>query len=150
MYIPGKIPHGPPPTSELWSSEFHQYSDIGSPTSFSTLDHLLPEAHHISHHTGDSTKLFSSVQFRSVTCLCPTLCGHRMSMNCSIPGFPVHHHLLEVTQTHVHWVSDANQPSHPLLSPSPPAFNLSQNQGLFQWVTSLQQVAKVLEFQLQH
>ena len=63
---------------------------------------------------------------------------------------PVHHQLPEFTQIHVHWVGDAIQPSHPLLSPSPPAFNLSQHQGLFKWVSSLHQVAKVLEFQLQH
>ena len=68
----------------------------------------------------------------------------------SMPGLPVHHQLPESTQTHVHWVSDAIQPSHPLSSPSPPALNLSQNQGLFKWVSSLHQVAKVLEFQLQH
>ena len=71
-------------------------------------------------------------------------------MDCSTPGFPVHHQLLELSQTHVHWVGDAIQPSYPLSSPSPPAFNLSQHQGLFQWVSSLHQVAKVLEFQLQH
>ena len=71
-------------------------------------------------------------------------------MGCSMPGLPVHHQLLEFTQTHVHWVSDGIQPSHPLSSPSPPAPNLSQHQGLFKWVNSSQQVAKVLEFQLQH
>ena len=71
-------------------------------------------------------------------------------VDCSTPGLPVHHQLLELTQTHVHWVSDAIQPSHPLLSPSPPTFNLSQHQGLFQWVSPSHQVAKVLEFQLQH
>ena len=71
-------------------------------------------------------------------------------MDCSIPGFPVHHTLPELAQTHVHRVSDAIQPSHPLSSPSPPAFNLSQHQGLFQRVSSLHQVAKVLELQLQH
>ena len=71
-------------------------------------------------------------------------------MDCSMPGFPVHYQLPEFTQTHVHWVSDAIQPSHPLSSPSPPAFSLSQHQGLFKWVSSLHQVAKVLEFQLQH
>ena len=71
-------------------------------------------------------------------------------MDCSTPGLPVHHQLLEFTQTHVHWVSDAIQPSHPLSSPTSPAFNLSQHQGLFQWVSSSHQVAKVLEFQLQH
>ena len=64
-------------------------------------------------------------------------------------GLPVHHQLLESTQTHVHWVGDAIQPSHPLSSPSP-AINLSQHQGLFKWVNSSHQVAKVLEFQLQH
>ena len=71
-------------------------------------------------------------------------------MDCSMPGCPVHHQLLEFTQTHVHWVGDAIQPTHPLLSPSPPTFNLSQHQGLFKWVGSSHQVAKVLEFQLQH
>ena len=86
-------------------------------------------------------------QFSSVAQACLTLCN---PMNCSIPGLPVHHHLPEFTQTHIHPVHDANQPSHPLSCPSPPAFNLSQHQGLFQWVSSLHQVAKVLEFQLQH
>ena len=71
-------------------------------------------------------------------------------INCSMPGLPVHHQFLESTQTHVHWVSDAIQPSHPLSSPSPPALNLAQHQGLFKWVSSSHQVAKVLEFQLQH
>ena len=88
--------------------------------------------------------IFSSVQ---VAQSCPTLCN---LMDCSTPGFPVHHQLPELTQTHVHWVSDVIQPSHPLSSPSPPAFNLSQHRGLFQWVSSSQQVAKLLEFQLQH
>ena len=78
---------------------------------------------------------------------CPTLWD---PVNCSMPGLPVHHQLSEFTQTHVHWVSDAIQPSHPLSSPSPPAFNLSQHQCLFQWVSSLHQVANVLEFKLQH
>ena len=71
-------------------------------------------------------------------------------MNRSMPGLPVHHQLPEFTQTHVHRVGDAIQPSHPLLSPSPPALNLSQHQGLFQLVSSSHQVAKVLELQLQH
>jgi len=83
----------------------------------------------------------------SVAQLCPTFCD---PMNCSMPGLPVHHQLLESTQTHVHWVGHAIQPSHPLSSPSPPALNLSLHQGLFKWVSSSQQVAKVLEFQLQH
>ena len=86
-------------------------------------------------------------QFSSVAQSCPTLCD---PMDCSTPGFPVHHQLPELAQTHVHWVSDAIQPSHPLSSLSPPAFNLSQHQGLFQWVSSSHQVAKVLELQLQH
>ena len=72
-----------------------------------------------------------------------TICD---SMDCSTPGFSVHHQLPEFNQTHVHWVSDAIQPSHSLSSPSSPAFNLSQHQGLFQWVSSSHQVAKVLEF----
>ena len=71
-------------------------------------------------------------------------------MDCKMPGFPVHHQLLELAQTYVHWGGDAIQPSHPLSSPSPLAFNLSQHQGLFQRFSSLHQVAKVLEFQLQH
>ena len=88
-----------------------------------------------------------SVQFSSVAQLCLTLCN---PMDCSMLGLPVHHQLLEFTQTHVHWVSDAIQPSHFQSSPSPPALNLSHHQCLFKWVSSLHQVAKVLEFQLQH
>ena len=83
----------------------------------------------------------------SITQSCPTLWD---PMNCSMPGLPVHHQLLEFTQTHAHWVGDAIQPSHPLSSPSPPAPNPSQHQGLFQWVNSSHEVAKILEFQLQH
>ena len=71
-------------------------------------------------------------------------------MNCGTPGLPVHHQLPEFIQTHAHWVGDAIQLSHPLSSPSPPAPNPSQHQGLFQWVSSLHEVAKILEFQLQH
>ena len=71
-------------------------------------------------------------------------------MDCSTPGLPVYHWLLEFTQIHVHWVGDAIQQSHPLSSTSPPTFNLSQHQGLCRWVSSSHQVAKVLEFQLQH
>ena len=87
------------------------------------------------------------IQIRSVAQSCPTLCD---PMNRSTPGLPVHHQLTEFTQTHVHWVSDPIQPYHPLLSPSPPASNPSQHQSLFQWVNSSHEVAKVLEFQLQH
>ena len=87
-----------------------------------------------------------SVQFSSVTQSYPTLCD---PMNCSTPGLPVHRQLPESTQTNVHWVGDAIQPSHLLSSPSPPALNLSQHQGLFKWVSFSHQEAKVLEFQLQ-
>ena len=82
---------------------------------------------------------FSSVQFISVTQSCLTLCD---PMDCSMPGLHVHRQLQEFTQTHVHWVGEASQPSHPLSSTSP-AFNISQHQGLFQWVSSSHQVAKV-------
>ena len=87
------------------------------------------------------------VQFSSVAQFCPTLCD---PLNHSMPGLPVHHQLPEFTQTHVHWVGDAIQPFHHLSSPSPPALNLSQHQSLFQWVSSLNYMAKVLEFQLQN
>ena len=86
-------------------------------------------------------------QFSSVTQSCLTLCN---PMNCSTPGLPVHHQLLELTQIHVYPVSDAIQPSHPLSSPSPPTLNFSQSQGLFKRVSSLHQGSKLLEFQLQH
>ena len=85
--------------------------------------------------------------FSSVAESCPTLCD---PMNCSMAGLPVHHQLLEFTQTHVHPVSDAIQPSHPPSFPFPPVPNPSPHQSLFQWVNSSHEVAKVLEFQLQH
>ena len=88
-----------------------------------------------------------SLQLSSVIQPCPILCD---PMDCSIPGLPIHHQLLEFPQTHLNWVSDAIQPSHPLPSPSSPALNLFQHEGPFQWVSSSHQVAKVLEFQLQH
>ena len=87
------------------------------------------------------------LKFSSVTQSCPTLCD---CMNCSMPSLPVHHQLPEFTQTHVDRVSDAVQPSHPLSSRLPPASSPSQHQSLFQWVNSSHEVAKVLEFQLQH
>ena len=87
------------------------------------------------------------VQFSSVTQSCLTLCD---PMNCSTPGLPVHHQLLEFTQTHVHRVGDVIQPSHLLSSPSAPAPNPSQHQDLYPWVNFSHEVAKVLEFQLQH
>ena len=95
------------------------------------------------YHWCKGTILLSPVQSQS----CMTLCN---PMDCSTPGFPVHHQFLEIVQTHVHPVGDAIQPSHLLLFPSPLAFSLSQHQGLFKWVSSSNQVAKGLEFQLQH
>ena len=110
------------------------------PRTLYTLSHLILS---ITERIGKN----SSIQFSSITQSCPTLCN---PMNHSMPGLPVHHQLPEFIQTHVHWVGDAIQPSHPLSSPSPPALNPSQHQGLFKWVSSLHQVAKVLEFQFQH
>ena len=94
-----------------------------------------------------SSFLLCCYHYCSVSKSCQTLCN---LMNCSTPGFPVLHYLPEFAQTEVHWIGDAIEPSHALLSPSPPALNLSQHQGLFQWVSSSHPVAKVLEFQLQH
>ena len=91
--------------------------------------------------------MLKSDQIRSIAQSCPTLCD---PMNRSMPGLPVHHQLPEFTQTHVHRVTDAIQPSHPLSSPFPPAPNPSQHQSLFKWVKSSHEVAKVLEFQLKH
>ena len=88
----------------------------------------------------------SNNQFSSVAPLCLTLWD---PMECSTPGFPFHHQFLELVQTHVHWISNAIQPSCPLSFPSPPALNPSQYQGLFKWVSSSHQVAKVREFQIQ-
>ena len=93
----------------------------------------------------DVAHIYSGI-FVVVSQSCPTLCD---TMDCSTPGFPVHHQLPKLAQTHVHWIGDAIQLSHPLSSPSPPAFNLSQHQGLFKWISSLHQVAEVLEFELQ-
>ena len=93
------------------------------------------------------TTLFKQVCCCSVAKLCLTLCDPR---DFSMPGFPVPHHLLEFAQVHVQWISDAIQPSYPLLPTSPSTFNLSQHQGLFQWVSCSHQVAEVLELQLQH
>ena len=94
---------------------------------------------------GSSLQHAVILSVNSVAPLYLTVCD---PMDCSTPGLPVHHQLPKLVQTHVHWVGDAIQSSHPLSSPSPPAFNLSQHQGLFKWVSSSHQVAKVLEFQL--
>ena len=98
-------------------------------------------------HLLQISQSITSVQFSSVAQLCLTLWD---PMNCSTPGFPVHHQLPELTQSHVHRVNDVILPSHPLLSPSLPAFNLPQQQGLYQWVSSSHQMAKLLEFPFQH
>ena len=98
-------------------------------------------------HMGSSIFIVASVRFSSVAQSCPTLLN---PMDCSTPGLLVHHQLLEFTQTHICWVGDAIQPSHPLSPPSPPALNPSQHQGHLQWVSSSHQVVKVLEFLLQH
>ena len=113
------------------------------------LTHNTSTSRHISSSSSlclRASMYLSSVQFSAVSQSCPTLFD---PMDYSTPGFPVNHQFPEFTQINVHWVSDAMQPSHPLSSPSPPTFNLSQHQGLFKWLSSLHQVAKVLVFQLQ-
>ena len=93
------------------------------------------------------TEPFWKAQFSSVAQSCLTFCD---SMDCSTPGLPVHYQLPEFTQTHVHWVAEAIQPFYPLSSSPPPAFNLSQHQGLFPQISCSRQMTKILEFQLQH
>ena len=106
----------------------------------------LPWCRQILYHLSHQGSLRSmSVQFSSVTQSCPSLCK---PVDCGTPGLSVYHQLPESTQSHVFWVCDAIQPCHPLSSPFPPVFNLFQDQGLFQWVSSSQKVAKVLEPQL--
>ena len=117
-------------------------------SAFDLATEWLPSPNAANSYQSTSTGIPGSLrsdQIRSVAQSCPTLCD---PMNCSTPGLPVHHQLLEFTQTHVHRVSDAIQPSHPLSSPSPPAPNPSQHQSLFQWVNSSHEAAKVLKFQL--
>ena len=106
---------------------------------------LCGPLHRASHST--TLQLIITVQFSSVTQSHPTLWD---TMDCSMPGFTVHHQLPELAQTQVHQVGDAIHPSHPLLSHSPPAFTLSQHQDLFKWVSPSHQVVKVLELQFQH
>ena len=122
--------------SGFWESVLYYFSDNFLPFSLGLSEWL---------NFLDYVNPYQSVS--SVTQSCLTLCD---PMDCSTPGLPVLHHLPELAQTHVHWFSDAIQPSQSLSSPSPPTFNLSQNQGLFKWVSSSHQVAKVLELQLQH
>ena len=105
-----------------------------------------PKYREISLHYQCWTNIIT-VEFNSASQSCPTLCN---PMDCSMSGFPVHHQLLELAQIHAHQVHAVIQPSHPLSSPSPPAFCFSQHQDLFQWVSSSHQMVKVLAFQLQH
>ena len=141
-----------------WENTFtHLYLTHTRAISVKMFEKLVAMCSDWANHTSSSSswwlfdywgyRVYFLVQFSSVTQLCLSLWD---PMNCSTPGLPVHHQLPESTQTHVHWVGDATQPSHPFSSPSPPTFSLSQHQGLFQWVSSSHQVAKVLEFQLQH
>ena len=122
----------------------HRYWNIPLKLWLSRVLCCLISSHHVTRKRNPMVSN-PSVQFSSVAQLCPTLCD---PMNHSTPVLPVHHQLPEFTHTHVHQVSDAIQPSHPLSSPSPPASNPSQQQGLFQWVNSSHEVTKVLEFQL--
>ena len=114
---------------------------------FPVLHHLLEFVQTCVHWVGDAIQPSHPQQQLLSHLSCVRLFD---PMSCSTPGFPVHHQLPEFTQTHVHWVGDAIQPSHPLSSLSPPAFKLSQHQGLLKWVSFSHQVAKVLAFQLQH
>ena len=135
--------------AEFTQTHVHWVDDAIQP--FHPLSSPSPPALNLSQHQGlckwasSSHQVSSSVQFSSVAKSCLTLCYPK---NCSTPGLPVHHHFPEFTQTHVHRVGDAIQPSHPRSSPSPPAPNPSRHQGLFQWVNSSHEVAKLLEFQL--
>ena len=117
-------------TQFFWGPQFNLQQDLLLPESFLKMIIL---------YLNNYLKNFLCLQFSSVTQSCLTLCD---PMDCSMPGFPVHHQLHELAQTHVHWVSDAIQPSYALLFPLPPAFDLSQHQGLFQWVSSSHQVGK--------
>ena len=123
------------PTRDLWSETI---TDRWTESNFSYGYHecsslQVGDLHASKPHVYRVPAWMIYIKFSSVTQLCLTLCN---PVDYSVPGFPVHHQLPEFTQTHVHWVGDAVQPSHPLLSPSPLAFNLPQGQGLFQWVTS--------------
>ena len=128
------LPHPTPTPSSLLPPQSHSFRvtwDAISQTWSSKYSHQIKY----------NSQFFSSVLFS-----CSVVSNSMDLIGCSMPGLPVHHQLLELTQTHVHWVSDAIQPSHPLS----PAFNLSQHQGIFKWVSSSHQVARVFEFQLQH
>ena len=126
---------------DLWLHVFNLFRVIFTHFDMCLQGLVRSRAIHSLGHVSASMKY----QFSSLAQSCLTPCD---PMDYSTPGFPVHHQLPQPTQTHVHWVGDAIQPSHPLLSPSPPTFSLSQHQGFFKWVSSSHQVTKVLEFQL--
>ena len=132
---------------ELWESVVHVSRQV--PISVCPWSHL-EESYNLNsvypHSTSQRFLVKVNLQFSSVQ----SFSHVRLFETPWTATLPVHCQLPEFTQTHVHWVSNAIQPSHPLPSPSPPAFNLAQHQGLFQWVSYSHQVAKVLEFQLQH
>ena len=130
-------------SKKLWEKQQNTQKEMGKDknSQFTKEEIQIPNKYT---HKKNSTSL---VRFSSVTQSCPTLWD---PVNHSTPGLPVHHQLPEFTQTHVHQVGDAIQPSHPMSSRSPPAPNPSQHQSLFQRINSPRQVAKVLEFQLQY
>ena len=137
--------------SKKFPTGYHQVFG-GDVSALSNCDFVVMEGRRIAglgllQHEKSYVRAVNSVQFSSVAQSCPTLCN---PLNSSTPGLPVHHQLPESTQTHVQWVGDAIQPPHLLSSPSPPALNLSQHQGLFKWVSSSHQVTKVLKILLQH
>ena len=141
------LPSIPAPISPIRvsSSILHTLCDFGGTAHHISPFHWLSEWSRSRYVT--QVMLITEIQCSSVAQWCPTLCD---PVDISMLGPSVLHQLPESTQTHVHWVSDAIQPSHPLSSPSLPAFNPSSHQGLFQWLSSSHQVAKVLELQLQH
>ena len=141
---PGDLPN---PGTEAGSPSLQADSLLLSHQGSPLLDWQYLIWFNCSKHRRNFKSKLPSVQFSSVAQLYPILCN---PMNRSTPGLPVHHQLPELAQTHVHQVGDAIQLSHSLLSPSPPAFNLSQHQGLFLCISSLHQLAQVLALQLQH
>ena len=139
---PNNLAEAPLPntaTLSIWIPTFEWGGGRGDPK-YSDYSNILANIQHYQLHPLCSISTPSPIQFSSVTESRPTLCD---PMNRSTPGLPVHHQLPEFTQTHVHRISDAIQPSHPLSSLSPPVPSPSQHQGLFQWVNSLHEVAKV-------
>ena len=147
--IPWKFPFSPPFGNKVFLGQSSPFFNPSSMIMF-LLCHMESGFVWLAFATSSKGPIEGSYPFAlgcSVTKSGLTLCN---PMNCSTPGFPVHHHLLEFDQTHVPWVGDPIQPSHPLSPPSPPDLSLSRHQSLLQWVSSSHQVVKVLELQLQH